>query len=130
MSLWCLLAAPLIYSGDLTKLNDFTLNILCNPEVIDINQDPLGKCATVVTLSENTFIMIKNMEDGSRAIGLCNKGEWPENITARWTDLNIEPTQRLRDVWRQQDLGSFQNDFSTSVPRHGIVLLRTASEKK
>ncbi len=70
------------------------------------------------------------MEDGSRAIGLCNKGEWPENITVRWTDLNIEPNQRVRDVWRQQDLGSFHNDFSTRVPRHGVVLLRTNPGKE
>ncbi|HOH30215.1 MAG TPA: glycoside hydrolase family 27 protein, partial [Candidatus Hydrogenedentes bacterium] len=43
MSLWCLMAAPLVYSGDMTRLDAFTLNVLCNPEVIDIDQDPLGK---------------------------------------------------------------------------------------
>ena len=42
MSMWSLMAAPLIFSGDMTRLDDFTLNILCNHEVIAVNQDPLG----------------------------------------------------------------------------------------
>ena len=43
VSLWCLLAAPLIFSGDITRLDDFTLSLLTNDEVIDVDQDPLGK---------------------------------------------------------------------------------------
>jgi len=48
MSLWSLMTAPLIYSGDMSKLDEFTLNVLCNPEVIDVNQDPMGECAMVI----------------------------------------------------------------------------------
>ena len=55
MSLWCLMASPLFYSGDMSQLDEFTLNVLCNPEVIDVNQDPLGQCARVVPLGEDTF---------------------------------------------------------------------------
>ena len=61
MSLWSLMAAPLIYSGDLSKIDTFTLNVLCNPEVIDVNQDPLGECARVIERNKEQFIMVKNL---------------------------------------------------------------------
>ena len=40
VALWSLLAAPLIFSGDMTRLDDFTLGLLCNDEMIDVDQDP------------------------------------------------------------------------------------------
>lgn len=124
MSLWALMAAPLVYSGDMTKLDPFTLNILCNPEVIEVDQDPLGICARVIFLTEDTFLMVKQMEDGSRAVGLCNRGEVPVSITAAWSDLGLMGQQRVRDLWRQKDLGQFRDSFTALVPRHGVVLVR------
>src|SRR5690606_13307340 len=60
MSLWCLMAAPLFYSGDMSRLDEFTLNVLCNAEVIEVDQDPLGQCAKVTHLGEDTFAMVKD----------------------------------------------------------------------
>jgi alpha-galactosidase len=124
MSLWCLMASPLFYSGDLTHLNAFTLNILCNPEVIDIDQDPLGQCARVIPLDDKKFILLKTLEDGDHALGLCNAGESSADMTATWSALNLTGWQRVRDLWREKDLGVFRNAFNVRVPRHGIVLVR------
>jgi alpha-galactosidase len=124
MSLWCLSAAPLVYSGDMDHLDAFTTNVLCNNEVIEIDQDPLGQCATVSPLTEDAYIMVKEMEDGSKAVGLCNGGEFDATLTARWNVLGLRGKQRIRDVWRQKDLGSFEQEFTASVRRHSVVLLR------
>ena len=124
MSLWCLLAAPLIYSGDLTRMDPFTLNVLCNPEVIDVDQDPLGISAKVIRLSENSFLMIKDLEDGGKVAGLCNSGETPLAITLNWTAAGIHGKHIVRDLWRQKNLGNFENEFTSIVPRHGVVLVR------
>ncbi len=124
MSLWCLMAAPLFYSGDLTKLDEFTLNVLCNPEVIEVNQDPLGQCARVIQLDESTFIMVKDLADGAKAIGLCNRGEMETTVTARWADLGMKGRPRVRDLWRHQDLGRFAKEYRAIVPRHGVVLVK------
>ncbi len=124
MSLWCLMASPLFYSGDLTKLDAFTLNVLCNPEVIAVDQDPLGKCARVVKLSDETFLMVKDLEDGAKAVGLCNSGEGGHKIVARWSDLGMTSNQQVRDLWRQKDLGEFGEAFESEVPRRGVVLIR------
>ena len=129
MSLWCLMAAPLFYSGDMSKLDDFTLNILCNAEVIEINQDPLGQCARVVGQPGRTFVLVKNLEDGSQAIGLCNRGEFETVVSAVWTDLGRTGKQQVRDLWRQTDLGRFEDKFAAKVPRHGVVLLKLTAAK-
>ena len=124
MSLWCLMAAPLFYSGDMSQLDAFTLNVLCNPEVIEVDQDPLGECAQVVKLTDDTFLMVKRMEDGSKVVGLCNRGETKEVITAKWNDLGVTGKHIVRDLWRQKNLGKFTDQFKATVPRHGVVLVR------
>jgi len=128
MSLWCLLSAPLIYSGDLTKMDDFTKNVLCNTEVIEVDQDPLGKCAKVIQSAEDSFIMIKELEDGSKAVGLCNSGEVPVAITLKWPMAGVHGGQLVRDLWRQKNLGYFENEFTATVPRHGVVLVRISNK--
>lgn len=124
MSLWCLMASPLFYSGDMSRLDDFTLNVLCNPEVIEVNQDALGQCARVVPLGEETFAMVKDMEDGSKAVGLFNRGELPAEVTAKWSDLKLSGPQRVRDLWRQKDISGCDTEFSAKIARHGGVMLR------
>lgn len=124
MSLWSLMASPLFFSGDMGRLDEFTINVLCNPEVIDINQDPLGQCARVVKLGEEIFLMVKDLADGSKAVGLGNAGELPAAVTAKWSDLGVTGKQSLRNPWRQKDLGTFEAEFKAEVPRRGVVLVR------
>ena len=124
MSLWCLMASPLFYSGDMGRLDEFTVNVLCNPEMIEVNQDPLGQCARVVRLGDTTFAMVKDLEDGSKAVGLFNSGEFPATVTASWAALGISGSQRVRDLWRQQELGMQRDGFSAPVPRRGGVVVR------
>jgi alpha-galactosidase len=129
MSLWCLMAAPLFFSGDMGKLDDFTINVLCNPEVIDVDQDPLGQCAKVVDLGNDTFVMVKDLEDGAKAVGLFNRGEMETTVTARWTDLGVAGRQAVRDLWRQKDLGDVAGEYTAKVPRHGGVLVRVQTAR-
>ncbi|MFN8009212.1 MAG: putative Ig domain-containing protein [Terriglobia bacterium] len=124
VSLWSLVAAPLIFSGDLTRLDDFTLSLLSNDEVIEVNQDPLGKPGKRISKEGSLEVWAREMEDGSRAVGLFNRGEGGVIVTARWTDLGISGRQTVRDLWRQKNLGSFEKQFQASVPRHGVVLVR------
>ena len=87
MSLWCLMAAPLIFSGDMARLDPFTLNVLCNAEVIGIDQDPLGRQARIIRKTDSALILLKDLEDGSKALGLFNLGEGQTTISASWREL-------------------------------------------
>ena len=124
MSLWSLVAAPLIFSGDITRLDDFTLSLLTNDEIIEVDQDELGKPGYRVSKSEDTEVWIRQLEDGSQAVGLFNRGKNEINITAFWKDLGISGKQKVRDLWRQKDIGGFKDKFSSEVPAHGVVMLR------
>ncbi len=144
MSMWSLMAAPLIFSGDMAKLDPFTLNVLCNHEVIAINQDPLGIQGRIIREENNQLIMRKPLSDGSIAVGLFHvTGEtshpagyfdWGNRegttINLSWDELGLTGNQNIRDVWRQQDLGTEPDGLSLQVPWHGVQLLRIFPNQK
>ena len=124
ISLWCLLASPLLIGCDMTQFDDFTLNLLTNDEVLEVSQDPLGRQAGRVARKDGLEVWAKDMEDGSKAVGLFNRGEMETTVTAKWSDLKLSGKHLVRDLWRQKDLGVFEEEFSAKVPRHGVVLVR------
>ena len=124
VSLWSLIAAPLIFSGDVTRLDDFTLGLLCNDEVIDVDQDALGRPGRRVARDQKLEVWSRPLEDGSLAVGLFNRGESTAAVTAQWADLGLSGPHAVRDLWRQKELGHFDGKFEASVPRHGVVLVR------
>jgi alpha-galactosidase len=79
--------------------------------------------------ADDLEVWAKEMEDGSQAVGLFNRGEMESPVTARWTDLGITGRQTVRDLWRQQDLGVFDQQFQARVPRHGVVMIKLSPAK-
>jgi alpha-galactosidase len=128
ISLWCLLCSPLLIGCDLTKLDEFTLNLLANDEVLEVSQDPLGRQAGRVAQTGPLEVWAKDLQDGSQAVGLFNRGDQETRVTAHWSDLLLTGPHKVRDLWRQQDLGSFTEQFQAAVPRHGVVLIRVAAQ--
>jgi alpha-galactosidase len=123
VSLWCLVTAPLIFSGDMARLDPFTLSLLTNDEVLEVDQDPLAKAALRVAKAGQLEVWAKDMEDGRKAVGLFNRGPRQADVTVKWSDLGITGKKIVRDLWRQKDLGTFDEQFSAPVGRHGVVLL-------
>ena len=132
-SLWSLFSAPLLIGCDMEKLDAFTLNLLTNDEVIAVNQDALGKQATCVQAIGDLRIYVKELEDGSRAVGFCNFGL--EKVDISYKDLNklgISGKQSVRDLWRQKDITTIHADkeaLSVKVPAHGVALYKFTSVK-
>ena len=137
ISLWSLLASPLLIGCDMSQMDEFTLGLLTNDEVLEVNQDPLGRQATPVSQESGTEIWSKQLEDGSLAVGIfCTGGKSPvesfnwgdeknlAKIRVNWADLNLSGTHKVRDLWRQSDLGEFTDGFEAGVPYHGVVLIR------
>ncbi len=124
VSLWSLVAAPLIFSGDIARLDEFTLGLLTNDEVIDVDQDPLGKPGKRVAKAGDLEVWARGLEDGSLAVGLFNRGNALSVVTADWKDLGLSGPRIVRDLWRQKDVGSFEGMFEAAVGPHGVVLVR------
>jgi alpha-galactosidase len=127
ISLWCLLAAPLLIGCDLEKLDDFTLSLLTNDEVLALDQDSLGQQATCVSSNASLRVYAKDLDDGGKAVGLFNLGNTPAQATANWNELKLFGARTVRDLWRQKDLGKFDKEFSATVPPHGVVLVKLNS---
>jgi alpha-galactosidase len=130
-SLWSLFSAPLLIGCDMEKLDAFTLNLLTNDEVIAVNQDALGKQATCVQTIDELRIYVKELEDGSRAVGFCNFGlDIVELNYADFKKLGITGKQKVRDLWRQKDVTTINTNsvpLSVKVPVHGVVLYKLTS---
>lgn len=136
ISLWCLLSAPLLIGCDITQMDDFTLGLLTNDEVLAVDQDPLGKEARQISDEGGKTIYAKPLEDGSIAVGLFNRSAAKQVISVHWGqhyDPSSDPTGILakakgklevRDLWRQKNLGAFDGKFEAEVPSHGVVLVR------
>jgi alpha-galactosidase len=124
-SLWAILAAPLIAGNDLRSMRPEIRDILTNKEVIAIDQDPLGRQGRRVAQHGDTEVWAKQMQDGSRAVILLNRGAGEQEAAVHWEELgytrNIPAS--VRDLWQHKDLGTFSGQFSARVASHGVVMV-------
>lgn len=124
MSLWCLLCSPLLIGCDMTQLDAFTLNLLTNDDVLEVSQDPLGRQAARVQRTDASEVWAKQMEDGSLAVGLFNRSFMTGAVTVEFKTLGLSGKKRVRDLWRQKDLGTVGDRFTAEIPGHGVQLIR------
>lgn len=124
MSLWAMLASPLLIGCDLARIDPFTLSLLTNDEVIEVNQDPLGMHAVPIWEEGEQVIYVKHLEDGAMAVGLFNKALEPAQMTCSLKQLGMRGTQTVRDLWRQKDIDQIADKYKTTVPPHGVVLIK------
>jgi alpha-galactosidase len=124
ISLWCLLSSPLLIGCDMTQLDDFTLGLLTNDEVLAVNQNVLGKQAARVAKSGDMEVWAKELEDGCIAVGLFNRGSKKAEVTANFSDFGFSGKCLVRDLWRQKDIGEFDGAYRSFVSSHGVSLVK------
>lgn len=123
ISLWCLLSAPLLIGCDISKMDDFTLSLLTNDEVIALNQDRLGRQAKQVIKKDAYQVWVKELSDGNKAIGIFNLTEEYQSVHLTWPELLLSGKLKIRDCWRQKDLGKF-DFYDCKIPPHGVSLVK------
>jgi alpha-galactosidase len=126
MTLWAILAAPLIAGNDLAHMDAATLAILTNREVIAINQDAKGIQGERVWAEGPLEVWVKPLADGSKAVGIFDRSEgWmePVEIKVDFRKIGIHVPVSSRDVWAEKDLGLLES-YSAILPVHSCVLLR------
>lgn len=129
VSLWCLWSAPLLIGAPIDRLDDFTLNLLTNDEVLEVSQDPLCIQAQRVAKYGPILVYAKPLQDRSLAVGLFNFGFERQPATLYWSDLGLHGPYKVRNLWRQKDEGTHSGSFQTSIERHGVVLLRLSGTR-
>jgi alpha-galactosidase len=128
MSLWALMAAPLLCGNDIRSMNDVAKEILLNPEIIAINQDPLGKQAKRIRDDGDLEVFAKPLAGGSWAIGLLNRSQRSATIKVSWDEVGISGTWNVRDLWQHRKLGSEGEGFESEVAAHGCRVIKISNK--
>ena len=130
ISLWALQAAPLLIGADMTQFDTFTTALMTNHEVLEINQDVLGRGASRIWQRERLELWARPLADGTVAAGLFNRGLQAVKVTATWKDLGISGAQPVRDLWLHKELGTFNGEFTSVVPAHGAIMVKIGRPKR
>jgi alpha-galactosidase len=131
-TMWTIMAAPLMAGNDLRDMDRATIGILTAPEVIAVDQDPLGAQGVLIGKIEGKTkpeVWAKVLAgENVRAVALLNRSEAPAVISVRWADLGLPAgPAKVRDLWRREDMGFFGQGYEAAVPPHGVVLIRVQS---
>lgn len=129
LTLWAMQAAPLLIGADMSQLDAFTIALLTNDEVLDVDQDMLGKAGGRVWKEEKLEVWSRPLSDGTTAVALFNRGMKPMEVTARWSDIGVKGKQLVRNLWIKKDLGTYTDSFKAMVPRHGAVMIKVGTPK-
>ena len=143
VSIFSLIASPMLIGCPIDRLDQFTVSLLSNDEVITINQDPLGKAARLVLEKDGFQVWKRELENGDYAVGIFNiagyaktpqsyfrwGNEQPKTFALNFNEIGLLGNFKIRDVWRQKDLGMFKGKITTSIPHHGVVIFRLKRNK-
>jgi alpha-galactosidase len=124
MSLWSVAAAPLIIASDVRSLSQESIDILTDPDVLAINQDPAGIQATRVGPAGTTEIWVKPLAHGARAVLLLNRGDAARTIATTTSDVGLNGDRfSLANAWTDE-LTETRGGIRASVPARAATLLR------
>ncbi len=123
MSLWAMLAAPLLAGNDLAHMTEETKSILMNKEVIAVDQDPLGRAGDRVWAVGPLEFWSKPLKDGAVAVALFNRLQAVNKMSFKLSDIGWHGPAKARDLWTHEDAGTITDAFTANVPRHGVVML-------
>jgi alpha-N-acetylgalactosaminidase len=130
MSIWSILAAPLIMSNDLRNISTWAKEVLTNKEVIAVDQDKLGKQGRRVTEAGNdAAVWVRELEKGEYAVALQNRGDSTRDITVKFNSFTTSSRLKLRDLWQHKDIGEYTSEYTaSSVPAHDVVFFRATPQ--
>lgn len=135
-SLWCMMAAPLMAGNDLSAMSQASHDILCNKEVIAIDQDSLGVQGYLLSSNDSVEVWVKPLIAGNWAVCFLNRSLVPKKIDYAWSGITTSDTvsQRtlntthtayaVRDLWAKKDLGTTAKAVAATLPSHDVLLFR------
>lgn len=126
MTLWTILAAPLLAGNDLSKMTPQTKELLMNREVIAVDQDKLGRQGDRVWAEGPEEIWAKPLSHGAKAVGLFNRAETPRTISLKLSTIGFGTGAKLRDLWAHKDVQATNGAYTVTIPRHGAVMLKVS----
>lgn len=129
--MWCIMSSPLLLGCDIEYIPEETMRIITNPELIAVNQDPLGLQAHVVQHEGETYVFAKDIlrrHGGARAVALYNPSDSAASFSVPADVLEFAGEMKLRDLNLQSDLASCRVIEMTLQP-HTAKILKVEGER-
>jgi alpha-galactosidase len=127
MTLWAMLAAPLIIGNDVRTMSAEVASILLNRDVIAVDQDRLGQQGRRVQNQNSVEVWTKRLGDGSTAVAIYNRGAAKAEFSIRWADIGLSGVARVRDLWAQTNWAESKDRYTTTLFSHGCALLNVST---
>jgi len=124
MSLWAILAAPLLAGNDLSTMTSQTLALLTNRDVIAVDQDSAGKQGDRVSAEGPIEVWSRPLADGSKAVGIFNRHQLPLAAHVDFHTMGYSHAVKAKDLWQGKDFGSIGPAYTVTIPAHGVVFLK------
>ncbi len=128
MTMWAIVAAPLILGSDPRKLSPASIRMLENPRVIAVDQDPLGIQGTAIRREGSGQVWVRPLAGGDRAVALLNRGAIAIRITTTARAIRIARAAgyQIENVWTHRSRTT-TGEISARVPPHAAVLYRVTA---
>lgn len=122
VTLWSVIAAPFFLSCDIEAIDDFTVGLMANAGVVNINQDELGYVGRVIRDENDQVVIVKQLADGARAVAIFNTNPKEEALVhLDWDELGHCCEQEVYDVWRGKDLGMQKVGMTVRLSPNGVA---------
>jgi len=120
MSMWCMLAAPLMMGCDVRNMDDVTKSILLNQDIIAIDQDSLGKQGFRVYRKDGLEVFKKPLTGNRVAVAFLNRNSTGKKETLSLKEMELEPdmTYSVYDVWTHKIVNQPAGKLSMDLKPH------------
>ena len=124
MSLWCIMASPLIATNDIRNMNEEAKRILLNEEAIAVDQDALGKQGERKVADSVLNVFVKPLANGDVAIAILNRSSATQDASFDFKDLGLDGKYEIRDLWQHKIIGKKEKNWKGKVLSHETKLFR------
>lgn len=132
-AMWCIMSSPLIIGSDLTAIDSRAIELLSNPELIAINQDPLGQQAYIVGRLGKCYLLAKDLIQTSgcvRAIAIYNPSDRQQRAVLNFDDVDLGGRIKMRDLITRQDLPDATSQLTMFIPPHSTRVFRLEGQHR
>ena len=131
--MWCIMSSPLLIGCNMATIKQRPLELLKNPELIALNQDPLGLQAYVVQHIGNTYVLAKDLltlHGNTRAVAFYNPSDREEEMCLSFSEVDLGGKVKVRDLFEHQDIGEMEGGLSVMVPPHGTRIYKLEAAQR
>jgi hypothetical protein len=127
LTLWSIAKSPLMLGNDMLDVDEFTMELITNPEVLAVNQKGIN-ARQIFTRNGQRVWISTDPETGDRFVALFNLNNKETNVSFDMELDYLRGDYHIRDLWLRKDMGTVSSKISQKLPPHGSALFRLSKK--